>query len=287
MAEGGNALAAGVDLVDDARGVSVVADIEDSLVAQWSHFGRWPRGELHDEKGLLWFETPIRHLPYNGVLRTRLEDGSSADATISTVMERFRARDAQVFWAVHPSATPSDLAERLAAHGLRPVERMNCMSLELDRWEPTPLPDDVAFEEVVDDAGMEAYTELTLRYWEIPDDERELVAEVHRHWGPGRVSGHRYLARSNGEAIAKAYLSLAGPPGVGSIYGMSVVPEARGRGVAGGLTTMLLVRAREAGCHRAVLHSTDMAVGVYRRAGFVDRCPIQVFATASIWSDEH
>jgi len=64
-------------------------------------------------------------------------------------------------------------------------------------------------------------------------------------------------------------------------------PEARGRGIAGGLTTTLLERATDAGCSRAVLHSTDTAVGVYRRAGFVDRCPIQVFATASLWSDQH
>lgn len=267
--------------------MGAVADIEDALVAQWSHFGRWPRGELHDESGLLWFETPIKHLPYNGILRTRLEGGATADAAISSIVERFRSRDAEFFWVVHPSATPSDLDERLAAHGLRSVERMNCMSLELERWEPPPLPDSVDFVEVVDDAGMEAYTALTMEYWEIPDDEREHVAEIHRYWGPGRAPGHRYLAVRNGESIAKAYLSLAGPPGVGSIYGMSVVPAARGTGVAGGLTSTLLERAKAAGCRRAVLHATDMAVGVYRRAGFADSCQIEVFATAALWSDEH
>lgn len=274
-------------MLDYPRRVGAIADIEDALVAQWSHFGRWPQGELHDQSGLLWFETPIKHLPYNGVLRTRLEEGASADATIASVVERFRSRDTQFFWVVHPSATPLDLDERLAAHGLQPVERMNCMSLELDGWEGPPPPDNVAFVEVVDDSGLRAYTDLTMQYWEIPDDERELVAEIHRFWGPGRAPGHRYLAVRNGEPIAKAYLSLAGPSGVGSIYGMSVVPAARGSGVAGGLTTTLLERAKGAGCDRAVLHSTDMAVGVYRRAGFVDSCQIQVFATASLWSDEH
>lgn len=265
--------------------MGVIADIEEALVAQWSHFGRWPRGELHDRSGLLWFETPIKHLPYNGILRTRLEGDTGA--TISSMVERFRSRDVEFFWFAHPSATPPDLGDRLAGHGLRPVERMNCMSLELDRWRAPPLPNDVSFVEVVDDAGMEAYTELTMRYWEIPDDEREFVAEIHRYWGPGRVPGHRYLAVRAGEPIGKAYLSLHGPPAVGSIYGMSVVPEARGAGVAGGLTTMLLDRAKAAGCARAVLHSSDMAAGVYRRAGFVDSCKMQVFATASIWSDEH
>lgn len=265
----------------------MIAEIEDALVAHWSHFGRWPRGGLRDEGGILWFETPIEHLPYNGVLRTHLEDEASAEERISGVVERFRARGVQFFWVVHPSATPPDLGVRLAASGLDPVERMNCMSLELDDWESPPQPEGVSFEEVVDDAGMDAYAELTVRYWEIPPDQGELVAEVHRYWGPGRVKGHRYLALRDGVPIGKGYLSLAGPPGVASIYGMSVVPEARGGGVASGLTTTLLERAKAAGCARAVLHSTDMAVGVYRRAGFVERCTIGVFATTSLWSDEH
>jgi GNAT superfamily N-acetyltransferase len=266
--------------------VDVIADIEDALFAQWSHFGRWPRGELHDDDGVLWFENPIRHLPYNGVIRTRLAEGSTA-VTISRVTERFRTRGVQYFWAVHPSATPTDLGDRLAAHGLAPVERMNCMSLELADWAPAAVSRDVAFEEVLSDAALQVYSELTARYWEIPDAERDLVAEFHRHWGPGRAPGHRYLAVVDEQTIGKAYLSLAGPPGVASIYGMFVAPDARGRGVAGGLTTTMLRRAKEQGFHRAVLHATDMAVGVYRRAGFVDRCTITVFATASLWSDEH
>jgi ribosomal protein S18 acetylase RimI-like enzyme len=103
----------------------------------------------------------------------------------------------------------------------------------------------------------------------------------------GGLQEHRYLGVADGEAVGKAYLSVAGPSGVASIYGMFVPPEARGRGVAGGLTTTMLRRAKERGLRRAVLHSTDMAVGVYRRAGFVERCTITVFATGSLWSDEH
>jgi ribosomal protein S18 acetylase RimI-like enzyme len=269
------------------RAVSAVADIEEALFAQWSHFGRWPRGELHDQDGLLWFETPIKHLPYNGVLRSRLRDGPSADVVITAVMERFRARDAQCFWVLHPSASPADLGDRLLAHSLRPVERMTGMSLELVTWNAPSLPQDVVFEEVLDDAGMRAYTDLTMRYWEIPAEEQALVQEFHRHWGPGRAPGHRYVAFVDGEAVGKAYMSLAGPAGAASIYGMSVLPEARGRGVAGGMTTTILQRAKELGCTRVVLHSTDMAVGLYGRIGFVERCEIPVYATAALWSDDH
>jgi hypothetical protein len=31
----------------------VVAEIEDAFVHHWSVFGRWPKGALHDEQGVL------------------------------------------------------------------------------------------------------------------------------------------------------------------------------------------------------------------------------------------
>ena len=260
-------------------------EIEEAFAAHWSVFGRWTHGELHDENGVLWFETPLKHLPYNGVIRTRID--GDADAVVAATLERFRARRVQFFWLVHPSARPDDLSERLAAHGMEPVEHATGMSLELADWEGRDPPPGVLYREVLDDADLQAYQELTAAYWEIPEDEAPLVAQFQREWGPGRAPGHRYLALLDGVPVGKGYLSVAGPPGVAAIYGMSTRPEARGRGVASGLTTVLLRRAKEIGCRRAVLHSSDMAVGVYCRAGFVEQCRFTVFATAPIWSHAH
>jgi GNAT superfamily N-acetyltransferase len=74
---------------------------------------------------------------------------------------------------------------------------------------------------------------------------------------------------------------------VAAIYGMSVRPELRGHGIAGDLTETLLEHAKALGCRRVVLHSSEMAVGVSRRAGFVECCPLLFFATAPIWSGKH
>ena len=68
---------------------------------------------------------------------------------------------------------------------------------------------------------------------------------------------------------------------------MSVAPHARRRGLAAALTSALLQAARDAGCERAVLHSTSMAVPVYRRFGFAERCELTIFATAPLWSGVH
>jgi GNAT superfamily N-acetyltransferase len=265
--------------------LSVIGDIEEALFTQWSHVGRWPGATLHEDHGLMWFETPITHLPYNGVIRTRVDPGVDVERLVAAVTGTFGARDVQSFWMLHPTSR-ADLPELLARHDVRPVERMTGMSIELADRRP-PAPSDVEFREVVGDHDMDAYIELTMELFGIPADERAAVAAFHTHWGPGRIAGHRYIGWLGDAPIAKAYLSVAGPPGVASIYGMGVRPEARGRGVAAGLTAILLDRATDLGMTRAVLHATDMARDVYRRAGFVERCELQVYATGALYPDGH
>jgi GNAT superfamily N-acetyltransferase len=264
--------------------MTVIGDIEEALFTQWSHVGRWPGAVLHEDHGLLWFETPIAHLPYNGVIRTSAE--GDVERLVSAVADTFRTRGVQSFWMLHPSSH-AELPELLVRHGVRPVERMTGMSVELGDRPRAALPSDVEFREVVGDRDMEAYVDLTMELFGIPAGERALVAAFHTYWGPGRIAGHRYIGWLGDAPIAKAYLSVAGPSGVASIYGMGVRPEARGRGVAAGLTATLLDRATTLGMTRAVLHATDMARSVYRRAGFVERCELQVYATVALYPDGH
>ena len=265
--------------------MDVIREIEDAFVAQWSHFGRWPRGELHEQDGVLWIETPIRSLPYNAVVRTHLK-GDETNSTLDRLLARYRGRGVDFLWLVHPTATPSDLGERLVARGLRPVEHATGMSLELSEWvasEPA-----ARVEEVTDDAGLATYGSLIMRYWEIPPQEQALVSDLNSYWSRGRTRGHRFVAFSDDDVpLGKGYLSLEGPPGVAGIFGMSVLPEARGRGVGNAMTVAMLNRAKAAGCIRAVLHSSERAVDLYRRAGFVPRCPLTAYATSALWSEGH
>ena len=66
--------------------MGVIEETEAALVAHWSLLGRAPRGALHDENGIRWYETPVPSLPYNGVVATRLPDGPDADAAIARVL---------------------------------------------------------------------------------------------------------------------------------------------------------------------------------------------------------
>lgn len=266
--------------------MSAHADAEAALVAHWSQLGRLPGSRLHEEEGLVWFETPAASLPYNGVLRTRLTP-DTVDAAIERVLAAVRSRGAQLWWVVTQTATPEDLGARLESAGVPPVERMNFMALDLLGAPPAPVPTPgaVSITPVTDEEGEREYAELTYAYWEVADEDRPPIAALHHGITTGRFPGARYLARIEGRPVAKAYLSLPGPPGVASLHGMSVVPEARGRGVAGLLTAELLAEARRRGCHRFVLHATDMAVGVYRRFASSPVGVAYAHATAPLWGD--
>lgn len=265
----------------------IVREVEEAFVAHWSLLGDWPGARLVDEDGVLRFETPVRKLPYNGVLRTAIEEG--ADSIVARVARAYTGRGAEFFWLVHPSAAPADLPDRLAGVGLRPVETAIGMSLDLDNWNPPDRGQPAAVEltEVVDEDGLRAYTDIVMAYWELDEPDREPVERLNRHWSGPRAKGRRWLALLEGRPVGKGYLSLAGPPGVAAIYGMSVRPEARGRRIAGDLTQTLLGQAKALGCRRVVLHSSELAAGVSSRAGFVERCRFTFFATAPIWSGEH
>lgn len=96
-----------------------VAVIEAAFERHWRHFSGYPGASLRDEDGLLWFESPIRHLPYNWVIRTQIPDALDAEAVIARAAAAFRARDVPFMWVQRPSDRPADLDRRLSMHGPR------------------------------------------------------------------------------------------------------------------------------------------------------------------------
>ena len=183
-------------------------EIEAALVGHWSHLGRWPSGALVDERGVLRYETPIPHLPYNGVIRTAIT-GGDPDETISDVVESFQRREVPFIWWEHPSCTPEDLGSHLQRHGLTPVERVTGMSIDLDDWIGTEPPGRCPVRGSNGRGRMEAYEDLIVRYWELPRESQDMVASLNRFWGPGQPPRaplgrlHRRPTRRQSPALAR------------------------------------------------------------------------------------
>lgn len=196
-------------LPNDCRIVAVLAptvvEIEEAFVGHWSHFGRWPKGALIEDCGTLRFETPIPQLPHNAVIHTRIPTG--ADAVVDRLVARFQARNVGFVWVDHPSARPSDLGRRLEAARLPVVEHATGMALELSNSVPPEPTDDIRYTEVLNEASMQAYTELIFEYWQVPQASRNLVADMNRNWTPDRTAVHRWVAYDGDHPVGKVLLS--------------------------------------------------------------------------------
>ncbi len=268
----------------DAKHAADLAAIDDAFVEQWSLFGQGPGGTYNDEGDLIWIEAPIPQLPYNAILRVRL--GDDAHDRLAPIAEHFREIGHQLLCPIMPLSTPADLGPVLEAVGLRLVDPHTGMSLDLtgrDVPRPPLEADGIVYREVGSDADLDAYEELVGFYWDLPDEAREFFRGISRWGGYGPDSpGARWVAYMDGRPVGKAYALLRGSPDTVGIFGVSVRNEARGRGVATILTDHLLLQAKELGRRRAVLHSTPMAVNLYRRLGFVERCEIPTYATTQL-----
>jgi ribosomal protein S18 acetylase RimI-like enzyme len=258
--------------------------IEQAFVAQWSNFGHAPGGIFHEEGDLIWAEAPVPQLPYNAVIRTKL--GMDAEARIKQVINRFRERAAQFLWVVHPTAQPDDLIERLVAKGLSLVECPTGMSLDLTTWSDAPnsMKGPITYREVTDEQGLQAYERLIDAYWELPEQSHPYVFGLSRWIHASRDRAARWVAYRDRQPVGKIYLSYLGAKDTAAIFGVYVSPTARGYGIASALSKLAISRAAKLGRTRVVLHSSEMAINVYRRLGFIDRCVLPFYATTALHS---
>jgi ribosomal protein S18 acetylase RimI-like enzyme len=268
-----------------------VVAIEAAFERHWRHFGVYPGASLRDEEGILWFESPIRHLPYNWVIRTQIAGDADPDPIIGRVAARFRARDVPFMWIQRPSDRPPDLDRRLSSHGLDLVETATGMDLDLDGWSAEPNLSGADLRQVdapgEDERGLADYEELIRTYWSVPEDERHMIEALNRHHTGQRNPGFRLVAYMDGRAVAKLFANTEDLPAWIAIYGVAVRPEARGRGVATALMNEAISRGVAAGASRCVLHSSSMALSMYRRMGFEERCQLPVFATGPLFGTHH
>jgi ribosomal protein S18 acetylase RimI-like enzyme len=265
--------------------VAIVDALEEALVRQWHHFGSGPGATWLEDDDVIMIDAPVPQLPYNGVLRTSIHDVDHADERISSIVAHYREREVPFLWIVHPTASPADLGERLQAAGIGRVEVASGMAIELAGWTaPAGEPaDGTRIEQVADLAMMEDFESLSADYWHLLPQSKRFVAAVNRAAGFGPdAAGRRWIAYVDDEPAGKVYLSFRGHPDTCAFFGVSVPERFRGRGLASSLMVTAIEEARRAGYARAVLHSSEMAVGLYRRLGFADVAPFAVHATAGL-----
>ncbi|MGH8984176.1 MAG: GNAT family N-acetyltransferase [Acidimicrobiia bacterium] len=256
---------------------AAITAAEENLWSMWAVFGRGERCRLVDEPGLMRFETPVPYIPYNSIMRFRVDE--RIDETIDETLDPYWQRDVPLMWVVHPTTRPADLVGRLAARGLVEAEVAPGMVARLDAI-PAPdlAPPGIEIAQVTP-ADKNPFIELvTWRYSLPPHVAPTLrsIMETARFAEPGAPT-QAWVARRNREVISKVVLHVGA--GVAGIYGVATKAEARGLGLARLLTIRALEAAREIGIEIGILHSTPMARSLYEGLGFQRVADFRLYST--------
>jgi GNAT superfamily N-acetyltransferase len=148
------------------------------------------------------------------------------------------------------------LASRGHLHDANPAS----MALDLASFEPTPeLPSwERATPEQLGAINDAAYP------WKDGSLERASRAAVSPDF-------HLYVAED------AAVLAIHDCDGDAGVFWVATLPEARGRGLAGGLLSVAMLEARERGCDISTLQATRAGEPVYARIGY------QTFGSIGMW----
>ena len=252
------------------------AAIEENGVEFLLALGRAAGAEERDDGRVSWVigNCPIDY--HNAVVRAVVPP-EEADAEIGASLARMRAHGVPGSWHAGPSMRPTDLGERLLAHGFEYGGDDIGMAVDLGALpEEVPAPDGFVVERVRDEEGLAEWVRtLGSGFGEGPV-EAEWVGGTYRKLGFGDDGPLRhYLGRLDGEPVGTSTLYFGA--GVAGVYFVSTVERARRRGIGAAVTLAPLLEARKLGYGTGTLGSSEMGYSVYRRLGFEERCRIGLY----------
>jgi hypothetical protein len=203
----------------------------------------------------------------NFILYSKLT-ASNADAVIQSEMDYFGENGRSCEWKLYDHDTPSDLRQRLQAHGFTIGEEEAIMALELSQ---------------APDILLQPIITTHVRRLTDPADVAQVVAVEEAVWGGDRSSwGDRlatemrdapdyvsiYVAYGDGDPACAGWLNFSPNSQFASLWGGSTKPEYRKKGM---YTAVLAARVQEAiqrGYRFLTIDASPMSRPIVAKHGF-------------------
>lgn len=238
----------------------------------------WPNQIRYDAGDVVLFHAPATTSRNGRASRIRF-DPSSADRRIDEVRAWFAAQGRDEFlWSVGPSATPSDLVERLLGLGAKPHPRDPVVTPMVLDHEPLSAATGVAVRQVDTFEDYRLAWEIDLAGADAPEAIRaERLARLVEDWPYFQADPQQigYLASIDGAAVAYGLLAIPtiGPP---YLAGAATVPAARGRGAYRALVRHRWDEAVRRGTAALIVQIGDDSRPILEGLGFRGGPPIHV-----------
>ena len=222
---------------------------------------------------MLWLITDVPFPLFNSILRAHL---SNPNSEIEAAVARGRQRNVPLMWWIGPSTEPANLGEALTAFGFV-HEEVAGMAVDLHTLpQNTAAPAGLEIKLVEDTKTLEKYCRALCIGYEFPDFVGEAYFDLAKSIGLDSQPVFRnYVGLLNGEPVATSSMFLGA--GVGGIYNVATIPEARRRGIGANMTLMPLLKARRLGYKAGILQASSMGLNIYRKLGFREYCKVMSY----------
>jgi len=240
---------------------------DENWIELLAYLGTSPLAESSFADDLAWVITGVRDNTYNGVLHTQLAN-ADVDRAIAEMLERFRACKVPHLWYIDSGDQPADLAQRLEAHGCKPLDAGVGMAADLlalnERIHPVP---GLVVERVKDEAGLVSWFDAH-PYFSEDNEPVETRQRLYISLGlEGDLPLRFYVAKIDGQAVGGFGL-FSGNRAAG-IYDVNIVTHMQRQGIGTAMTLAALQEARNLGHRIAVLGPTPQSIKMYERLGFM------------------
>jgi GNAT superfamily N-acetyltransferase len=243
-----------------------VEQVEANVRAFLLEMGRVGGGVERADAEVVWTVggSPIGY--HNAVVACAVSS-DRADAVIDEWAGELDRRGLAGSWHLSPSMRPTDLVDRLLARGFEDGGEEPAMVADLTATPPLAAVAGLAVEPVHTDADLHAYGDVLAGGFGEGPPEAAWVTDVFHRIGLGGGTWRHLLGRLEGAPVATATVFVH-PADVAGVYFVCTAPAARRLGIGAAITAAAMREARERGCTTAVLGSSPMGYGVYRRLGF-------------------
>jgi hypothetical protein len=261
-------------ILQDSSPARVALVLDANKIAFGMLLSTLPQATLHDEPGLLWFETGVNGSPFNGVLQTRLALEALPD-TIKRVRRHFQQRHLPFHWYLGPDFQPANLGDLLVTHGIGHNEDEPGMAADLfSRNFDLPTVSNLSISQVMTEDQVRQWSRTT--YCGAPEEAIQGVFTANSGLPLDQPRPLRlYLGTLDGEPVATSALFFAA--GVAYIGRIVTVHAFRQRGIGTAITLHTMLEACRAGYRIAVLNASSMGINIYRRLGFKECCLISTY----------
>jgi ribosomal protein S18 acetylase RimI-like enzyme len=257
------------DVLFHASDSDLAAAVQENLFALFRAMATTlPGGEVEEDEKLSRHHTFPSSPMFKGVWRTR-HAADDVDEAVEETLAWFKARSAPyAFWWTDPGTRPSNLPDRLQAHGFEPnaVDFPGMAADLLTLNEHVQSPDGLRIVQVADSQTLEDWREAFYTSFNIPVWAGQAWVDATLRIGPAQAPWQLYVGYLHDKPVASSILFNGA--GVASVYGIGTIKEARRMGIGSAITIRSLLDARAQGYRLAVLLSTEDGFPLYRQLGF-------------------